>query len=198
MNDLNLSLFDAHSTRLRHVRISDASQLTKNGLKTLAKHRIVELECVGLTRATVGQLVDSLNSWTLSNCRLLNVSRCTFVDHRKAAILTSLCRFQQLSILNVSGTEFNKASLEMVVQDLPHLDTLDISCTRVTDLSALLNCKDRLRALSMYGLKLPSSETVRSTALQQKSIFCLFWGRVKFSRHTGVKLNYKENMRAII
>jgi hypothetical protein len=73
-------------------------------------------ECVGLTHATVGQLIDSLNDWTLSNCRSLNVSRCTFIDRRKTADLTSLSRFQQLTSLNLSGTEFNKASLEMVVQ----------------------------------------------------------------------------------
>lgn len=173
LNNLNLSLFDDASTRLRHVRISDASQLTPSGLKTLSKHNIVELEVVGLSRATVGQLVDSLNDWTLSNCRFLNVSHCTFVDHRKAAILTSLCRFQQLSNLNVCGTEFNKTSLEMVIQDLPLLDSLDISCTKVTDISSLLLCKHRLRRLSMYRVRLSSNETVNNlNKLNYNLIFC--------------------------
>lgn len=161
INDLNLSLFDDASTRLRHVRISDASRLTPEGLKVLSKHKIVELECVGLSLATVGQLVDSLNEWTLSNCRLLNVSCSTFVDQRKETVLTSLSNFRRLSSLNLSHTKFNKASLEMIVEDLPLLDSLDISCTSVTDIASLVSCKDRLRSLSMYGLRLPSGDKVR-------------------------------------
>ena len=39
-----LSLFDGETTRLRHVRLRDASRLTVKGLKTLKGHRIVELE----------------------------------------------------------------------------------------------------------------------------------------------------------
>ena len=155
-----MSLFDESSTKLRNVRIDNASRLTPEGLKTLSKHKIVELECVGLTQATVGQLIEILNEWTLSNCRLLNVSRSTFVDHRKETVLTSLSNFQRLASLNLSYTKFNKASLEMIVQDLPLLDSLDISCTSVTDISSLLLCKHRLRSLSMYGLKLPYSEKV--------------------------------------
>ena len=39
-----LNLFDGETTRLRHVRLRDASRLTVKGLKTLKGHRIVELE----------------------------------------------------------------------------------------------------------------------------------------------------------
>ncbi len=40
--------------------------------------------------------------------------------------------------LNVSHTEFNKNALEMVMQDLPLLEHLNISSTRVTDVASLL------------------------------------------------------------
>ena len=45
------------STRLRRVRLSDASKLTVKGLKTLKGHKIVELETLGLTKATVTDLI---------------------------------------------------------------------------------------------------------------------------------------------
>ena len=50
-------LFQGDSTRLRHVRLSDASKLTVKGLKTLKGHKIVELETLGLTKATVTDLI---------------------------------------------------------------------------------------------------------------------------------------------
>ena len=45
------------STRLRRVRLSDTSKLTVKGLKTLKGHKIVELETLGLTKATVTDLI---------------------------------------------------------------------------------------------------------------------------------------------
>jgi hypothetical protein len=40
------------------------------------------------------------------------------------------------------------------------LEALDISCTKVTDVASLVVCKDRLVSLSMYGLRLPSTDKV--------------------------------------
>lgn len=56
--------------------------------------------------------------------------------------------------MNVSGTEFNKHGLEIVVEDLPLLENLDISCTRVDDITPLRKCKDRLKTLTMYNIKI--------------------------------------------
>ena len=63
-----------------------------------------------------------------------------------------------IQTLNVSRTEFSKNSLELVVDDLPNLESLNISCTHVTDISALKKCKDKLKSLSMSGIKVPIEE----------------------------------------
>ena len=68
----------------------------------------------------------------------LNVSNSTFVDAKKNTIVVSLSKLRNLSSLNVSGTEFNRTSLEMIMEDLPMLENLDVSNTKVRDISSLL------------------------------------------------------------
>ena len=126
-----ISVSQGDSTRLRHVRLSDASRLTVRGLKTLKGHKIVELETLGLTKATVTDLISCLGEWSLHNLRLLNVSNSTFMDSNKFCVVVALAKLRNLQVLNVSNTEFSKTSLDLVVEDLPLLDTLDISQTKV-------------------------------------------------------------------
>lgn len=66
----------------------------------------------------------------------------------------ALSKLRALHTLNVSGTEFNKHGLEIIVEDLPLLESLDISCTRVDDITPLKKCKNRLKSLAMYNLKI--------------------------------------------
>ena len=91
--------------------------------------------------------------------RLLNVSNSTFMDSNKFCVVVALSKLRNLQVLNVSNTEFSKNNLDLVVEDLPLLDTLDISQTKVTDITPLRKCKDRLKSLSLYGLKLPASSS---------------------------------------
>lgn len=157
LTDLIMTLFDAGRTRLRSVKLRDASKLTKSGLRVLKGHNITELEARGLKGATVSDLVSCLNEWTLTNLKHLNVANSTFVDQNKYTIVVTLSKLRAVTALNVSGTEFNKTSLEMVVDDLPLLKSLDISNTKVSSICALKKCKNRLKSLAMYGLMLPGS-----------------------------------------
>ena len=159
MDDMVLTLFDGDTTRLRHVRLSDASKLTVKGLKTLKGHKIVELEALGLTKATVGEMVNCLGEWSLHNLRHLNVANSTFLDSNKFCVIVELLKLKNLQVLNVSNTEFNNASLKQVVEDLAFIDHLDLSGSKVTDITALRKCKTRLRSLSLYGCKLPAATT---------------------------------------
>jgi len=172
MDDMVLTLFDSETTRLRYVRLKDASKLSTKGLKTLKGHKIVELEALGLTRATVTDLISCLGEWSLQNLRLLNVANSTFVDANKYCVVVALSKLKHLQTLNVSNTEFNKTSLELVVEDLGLLENLDISLTKVNDITPLRKCKERLKSLNLYGLKLPgsSSDTVVSVLAELKEL----------------------------
>lgn len=81
-------------------------------------------------------------------------------------MVVALSKLRALQILNVSGTEFNRHGLEIVVEDLPLLESLDISCTRVDDISPLRKCKDRLKTLTMYNLKISGCGNMISVLLE--------------------------------
>ena len=55
----------------------------------------------------------------------------TLQDANKHAVMVPMSRLKSVTTLIVSGTEFNRTSLDMVVDDLPHLERIDISCTKV-------------------------------------------------------------------
>jgi Zyg-11 family protein len=153
LNDETLALFDSTVTSLRRVSIHDAP-LTLKGLRTLKTHRISELEITGLKQVTVNDVIGCLGEWTLSNLKILNVSNNTFLNNSKFCVVVALSKLRSLHTLNVSCTEFNKHGLDIITEDLPCLENLDISCTPISDISALRKCKERLKSLSLYNLQL--------------------------------------------
>lgn len=153
LDNQTLALFDASRTTLSHVRIFNASSLTTEALRILRSHKISRLEAIGLQNITVNDLIGCLGEWTLQNLRWLNVANSTFINSSKFCVVVSLSKLRSLETLNVSCTEFNKHGLEIVMEDLQNLRSLDISSTRVTDITPLLKCKDRLNSLSLYNLK---------------------------------------------
>ncbi|XP_025074864.1 protein zyg-11 homolog B-like isoform X3 [Pogonomyrmex barbatus] len=156
LSDLTITLFDSKTTRLRHVRLKDASTLSAKGLSVLKQHKIVDLIVNGL-KITVNDLISCLGDWSIQNLRSLSVAKGSFMDFsrlQRMVDIATLNKLKALHTLNVSGTEFNKHGLDIVVEDLPLLESLDISCTRVDDITPLKKCKDRLKTLNMYNLKI--------------------------------------------
>ncbi|GIY94983.1 protein zyg-11 homolog B [Caerostris extrusa] len=154
--DQLLTVFDPSATRLRDVYITDASQLTCKGLRVLKSHKISELVVIKLTKVTVNDLIGCLGEWTLQNLRLLNVSQSTFGSGEKVRVVIALSKLKNLKCLDVSFTEFNSQGLTIIAVDLPCLENLNISGTVVSDISPLRYCKERLKSLSMYNLKVSS------------------------------------------
>lgn len=162
LSDYTLTLFDTETTRLRRVSIPNASNLSKDGLKILKGHKIVELEICGL-KFPINDLVSCFGEWTLHNLRTLNVARSTLSEASRHCVMISLSKLKSLQCLDVSGTEFNRHALDIIVEELPQLESLDISSTRVDDISPLRKCKHRLKHLAMYNLKyikVPSCDDV--------------------------------------
>jgi hypothetical protein len=177
LNDYTIALFNNGQTYLKKVHIKNAS-LTKNSLKQLLKnHQIEELFINGIhilskpphfslfdapndqniplnltngSSFTLNDLLDSLNEWSLTNMKYLNVSRNTTLF---STILVNLKQFKNLQKLNVSFTSFNNLSLEIVTQDLENLEYLDVSGTRTNELKPLLNLKHKLKYLYMYNMR---------------------------------------------
>ena len=70
INDLVLTLFDGQKTCLKKVKIENASKLTVTGLQSLSYHNLTDLEISNLVKATVNDLIQSLNPWTLENLKV--------------------------------------------------------------------------------------------------------------------------------
>ncbi|PNF20924.1 zyg-11-like protein B [Cryptotermes secundus] len=165
LSDLTMTLFDSSTTSLRHVQLRNARMLTTRGLRVLKGHKISNLEATGM-KVTVNDLIGCLGEWTLQNLRSLNVARSTFMDGSRYCVVVALSKLRNLQSLNVSCTEFNRHGLEIVAEDLPQLESLDISCTRVDDISPLRKCRDRLKSLTMYNLKVSEGENVVPVLLE--------------------------------
>lgn len=101
----------------------------------------------------INNLVWSIFIYYCFSCSLLNVFWSWENEMYRYCVVVALSKLRSLHSLNVSCTEFNRHGLEIVAEDLPQLESLDISCTRVDDISPLRKCRDRLKSLTMYNLK---------------------------------------------
>lgn len=125
LNDGTLSLFHSLCTSLTTVNI-DYAKLTTRGLSVLKTHRISRLALRFADRyLTFDDLsAHCLGDWTLENLRSL-----------------TLC-----------FTNLDNRDLDSISKSLPHLETLDISDNKISHISPLRDCKNRLRSLTMRNL----------------------------------------------
>ncbi|XP_021002485.1 protein zyg-11 homolog [Parasteatoda tepidariorum] len=158
--DQLLTIFDSSVTRLSQVYIQNASKLTTKGLRILRSHKISELAVIKLTNVTVNELIGCLDEWTLKNLRILNVSNSSFVNSEKVRVVIALSKLESLRVLDVSNTDFNSQGLEIVADYLKCLESLNISKTKVSDITPLKKCKERLKYLNLYGLGIYNSKSL--------------------------------------
>lgn len=161
-DNILMTIFHPDNCRLESVIIPDASQLTKKGLRVLRGHKIRRLEVISLQKATINELIGCLGEYTLHNVSHFSVSRSFFTSSSRFCVVVGLAKLRNLKHLDVSHTDINHHGLEIIVEDLPNLISLNISSTRVRDLQPLRKCRSRLRSLSMYNLRpAPAADNLR-------------------------------------
>lgn len=99
---------------------------------------------------SINDLTEGLNDWSRENLKYLNVARNATLF---GSILINLDKLKSLSKLNVSYTCFNNHSLDIITQDLHNLEYLDLSGTKVNNLTPVSRLKDKLRYLYMYNMR---------------------------------------------
>lgn len=124
-------------------------------LLALCPHRLQELDaswaCGGLTGADVVSGLASNEEVTSSLQRLsLSGLRLDWDSMGEGAVGFSSLR--GLRTLNLSSTDLCDAALEDI-SSLPQLENLDISCSPVSNLTALLRCRNTLRSLNAHRLR---------------------------------------------
>jgi hypothetical protein len=177
LNDLTFSLFKSKQTCLKNIKIKNAclkktslkllkehyiEELTINRLTTISSRKIIELcnnESIAVEESnsssssetiTFNDLCESLNNETKLNIRLLDLSHNNSIF---TCIKQDIKIFKNLSRLNVSYTNFNNYTLDVIANELENIEMLDISATRVCNIQPLLKLKNNLRILIMYNLK---------------------------------------------
>ncbi|XP_077982057.1 protein zyg-11 homolog B-like [Glandiceps talaboti] len=176
VTDTSLSLFaDPKKTSLKRVFLKNA-QITPRGLQFLKHHKLIDLDISGIMRTISGNdILEALGDWTLGHLQVLNCSGvnpfANFRDNERVSAQWS--NLQSLMHLNISKTEVDSLMLEILIDRLPLLESLDISHTRVDNIKAVERCKDRLKSLTMADVKV-SLETfctlVNMTQLRQLDI----------------------------
>ncbi|XP_059998570.1 protein zyg-11 homolog A [Lagenorhynchus albirostris] len=152
LTDRTASIFRGNQMKLKLVSIQKAKISTAAFIQAFCHHRLIELDATAVhTDLSIPDILSGLcsNSWIQQNLR------CLLLDSASIPRNSRLLFFGQLTglrILSVFSVCFHSEDLANVSQ-LPRLESLDISNTLVTNISALLTCKDRLRSLTMHYLK---------------------------------------------
>ncbi|EMP33570.1 Protein zyg-11 like protein B, partial [Chelonia mydas] len=153
LNDGTVGIFRGNQMRLKRACIRKAKISAVAFRKAFCHHKLVELDATGVNAdITITDIISGLgsNKWIQQNlqCLVLNSLTLSLEDPYERCF-SQLSGLRALSITNVLFYNEDLAD----VASLPRLESLDISNTSVTDITALLTCKDQLKSLTMHHLK---------------------------------------------
>ncbi|KAF0873880.1 ZY11A protein, partial [Crocuta crocuta] len=152
LTDRTASIFQGNQMKLKLVNIQKAKISTAAFTKAFCHHKVIELDATAVhTDLPIPDILSGLcsNSWIQQNLRCLLLDSTSIPQDSRLLFFGQLTGLRVLSVFNVC---FHSEDLANVSQ-LPKLESLDISNTMVTNISALLTCKDRLKSLTMHYLK---------------------------------------------
>lgn len=132
---------------IRRVKLSAAAFT-----QAFCHHKLTEVDATSAdSQLLAPDIVHALqgSAWIQKNLQCLVLDS---VSVPQNSGLLALGQFTGLHTLSLANVSFCNEDLVGVSQ-LPSLESLDISNTLVTDISALLSCKNRLRSLTMHYLK---------------------------------------------
>ncbi|XP_072830553.1 protein zyg-11 homolog A isoform X2 [Vicugna pacos] len=152
LTDRTASIFQGNQMKLKLVNIQKAKISTAAFIKAFCHHKLIELDATAVhADLPIPDILSGLcsNSWIQQNLRCLLLDSASIPRDSGLLFFGQLTGLRVLSVFNVC---FHSEDLVNVSQ-LPKLESLDISNTLVTNISALLTCKDRLKSLTMHYLK---------------------------------------------
>lgn len=156
LNDRTIGVFRSYEhLRLRRVCLR-ASHLSAEAFRLATQpHRLQELDTSKVNGGlTVSDVLLSLtaNKESRDNIQRLNLSGLEMGEGCLENKRLSFSSLPGLRTVLLAGTELDDSGLEDICT-LPRLEVLDISSTRVTDLTPLLDCQATLKSLSAHGLR---------------------------------------------
>ncbi|XP_054577326.1 protein zyg-11 homolog A isoform X2 [Eptesicus fuscus] len=173
LTDRTASIFRGNQMKLKLVNIKKAKISTAAFIKAFCHHKLIKLDATAVDPdLPISDIIHGLcsNSWLQQNLQCLLLDSTTSI--RQDSRLLLFGQLTGLRVLSVCNVCFHSEDLAHVSQ-LPKLESLDISNTLVTDISALLTCKDRLKSLKMHYLKCLTMTKPQILAVI-KELKCLF------------------------
>ncbi|XP_022049195.2 protein zyg-11 homolog [Acanthochromis polyacanthus] len=159
LNDTTVGIFrNCKELRLRRASIQSSPVSAEAFRLALCPHRLLELDASWVSGGlTVADIISGLAS--NHECRL-SLQRLSLSGLRldwesleeDGGVHVGFSSLQGLRMLNVANTDLSDAVLEDICT-LPHLETLDISCSSISKLTALFKCKNTLRFLIAHKLQ---------------------------------------------
>ncbi|XP_023283087.1 protein zyg-11 homolog isoform X1 [Seriola lalandi dorsalis] len=159
LNDTTVGIFrNCKELRLRRASIRCCPVSADAFCLALCPHRLQELDASwvpgGLTGANiVAGMASNLECRSSLQRLSLNGLRLDWESlEEDGGVRVGFSSLQGLRTLNLANTDLSDAALEDICT-LPQLETLDISCSAVSNLTALLECKNTLRSLIAHRLR---------------------------------------------
>ncbi|XP_028641592.1 protein zyg-11 homolog A [Grammomys surdaster] len=152
LTDRTASIFQGKQMNLKLINIQRVKLSATAFTKAFCHHRLIEVDATSVDSELLApDIIHALQSsaWIQKNLKSLTLDS---VSVPQNSGLLALSQFTGLHTLSVANVSFCNEDLVSVSQ-LPNLESLDISNTVITDISALLSCKNRLRSLTMHYLK---------------------------------------------
>ncbi|XP_070602014.1 protein zyg-11 homolog B-like isoform X2 [Erythrolamprus reginae] len=153
LNDGTVGIFQGNQIRLKQACIRKAKISAQSFKKAFCHHKLVQLDAAGMNETvTIADVVKGLGSskWIQNNLQCLVLDSLTLFPTNSCERFFS--QFPGLRFLSITNVLFGDEHLADVAT-LPKLESLNISNTSVTNISALLACRNCLKSLTMYSLK---------------------------------------------
>ncbi|KAM4872697.1 protein zyg-11 homolog A isoform 2-T2 [Thomomys bottae] len=152
LTDRTASIFQGNQMNLKVLNIQKAKISAATFRRAFCHHKLIEVDATAVhSDLPVPDILSALcsNKWIQQNLRCLLLDSTTVPQNSRLPFVGQLTGLRILSVFNIS---FYNEDLVNISQ-LPMLQCLDISNTLVTDISALITCKDQLKSLTMHNLK---------------------------------------------
>lgn len=159
LDDERLALFSSEHVNLISPVIKDAI-VSPSALRILKDFCLSSLSAMNMPGVNLNCIIGCLNESTMLNLTALNITGTSILGETNLPILVALGRFKNMQFLNVSRTEFTTQCLQIVADDLPNLKWLNISRTKVLDITPLVAMRGRLQGLIMHRLELNKGEDI--------------------------------------
>ncbi|KAM7324573.1 hypothetical protein ACRRTK_016878 [Alexandromys fortis] len=152
LTDRTAAIFQGKQTNLKQISIQRAKLSATAFARAFCHHKLVQVNATSVDCELLApDIIHALQSsaWIQENLQCLLLDSASVPQDSRLLALGQFIGIRTLSVANMSFWSEDLVS----ISQLPNLENLDISNTLVTNISALLNCKDRLRSLTMHYLK---------------------------------------------